>query len=594
VPSTIYGWVVMRRHQRNIMNYATLDIAKLRGCSRHAQDRNSTEQSKRTRSCTNRRRSTMRWIAAAGLVVSGLALLVALALARHDSRIREWLDALKVALGVMAAIVIGALTGVQTPLWLISIAIVLGLLVGVAIGMTSAITMRGDVAFMQRAWIGVAVFATGLVVTQLASLADRYRLVEIGLAVSWFSAASTAGTFFGRRPGIEKARRARQQARTLAPVAGAAMAVGLIALLLGPPVATAQAQSATDQTVWEGPMEPEPDARTSVTIGDNSVTRDYPVTYPGAFVKITRSPGSDDFTIEVDVTINSAKDYALSTEALTALLAADVIDSFYPNFCETSNNHTFNGVGTWEADNAQWIVFEGQERHIETRACELEDLDPYEFDKRDSSLWVQATDLGLYVNYRGHQVTLAGPLVASDLPEGQDPAAEPAEESVQGEEATAEPEIMDDSEHDVDGDQEDAGVGEAAEFADPDESADATADRVAGEPDAEKAASDDKDVTENEAAAVGVTAAAAAVALAAAHAAAQGTRWDNIQAILRGQHIDLPPVGDTGGAAIHPTNEYAGDDLGSERVQDAIDPFPPCSRTRHRHRRNPSARRSVR
>ncbi|MBT6444025.1 MAG: hypothetical protein HOK58_03435, partial [Acidimicrobiaceae bacterium] len=80
----------------------------------------------------------MRWIAAAGLVVSGLALLVALALARHDSRIREWLDALKVALGVMAAIVIGALTGVQTPLWLISIAIVLGLLVGVAIGMTSA------------------------------------------------------------------------------------------------------------------------------------------------------------------------------------------------------------------------------------------------------------------------------------------------------------------------------------------------------------------------------------------------------------------------------------------------------------------------
>ena len=517
----------------------------------------------------------MRWIAAAGLVVSGLALLVALALARHDSRIREWLDALKVALGVMAAIVIGALTGVQTPLWLISIAIVLGLLVGVAIGMTSAITMRGDVAFMQRAWIGVAVFATGLVVTQLASLADRYRLVEIGLAVSWFSAASTAGTFFGRRPGIEKARRARQQARTLAPVAGAAMAVGLIALLLGPPVATAQAQSATDQTVWEGPMEPEPDARTSVTIGDNSVTRDYPVTYPGAFVKITRSPGSDDFTIEVDVTINSAKDYALSTEALTALLAADVIDSFYPNFCETSNNHTFNGVGTWEADNAQWIVFEGQERHIETRACELEDLDPYEFDKRDSSLWVQATDLGLYVNYRGHQVTLAGPLVASDLPKGQDPAAEPAEESVQGEEATAEPEIMDDSEHDVDGDQEDAGVGEAAEFADPDESADATADRVAGEPDAEKAASDDKDVTENEAAAVGVTAAAAAVALAAAHAAAQGTRWDNIQAILRGQHIDLPPVGDTGGAAIHPTNEYAGDDLGSERVQDAIDPFPP-------------------
>ena len=118
-------------------------------------------------------------------------------------------------------------------------------------------------------------------------------------------------------------------------------------------------------------------------------------------------------------------------------------------------------------------------------------------------MWVQATDLGLYVNYRGHQVTLAGPLVASDLPEGQDPAAEPAEESVQGEEATAEPEIMDDSEHDVDGDQEDAGVGEAAEFADPDESADATADRVAGEPDAEKAASDDKDVTENEAAAVG-------------------------------------------------------------------------------------------
>jgi hypothetical protein len=173
-------------------------------------------------------------------------------------------------------------------------------------------------------------------------------------------------------------------------------------------------------------------------------------------------------------------------------------------------------------------------------------------------LWVEATDLGLYVNYRGHQVTLAGPLVASDLPEGQDPAAEPAEESVQGEESTAEPEIMDDSEHDVDGDQQDAGVGEAAEFADPDESSDATTDHVAGEPDAEKADSDDKDVTENEAAAVGVTAAAAAVALAAAHVAAQDTRWDNIQAILRGQHIDLPPSDDTGAQQYtRPTNTPA-------------------------------------
>lgn len=165
------------------------------------------------------------------------------------------------------------------------------------------------------------------------------------------------------------------------------------------------------KTVWSGEMTPRPDARTSVTVGDVTVTREYPVTYPEGFVEITRMPGTDDFTISIDTTVESATDYALSGDALEALLAADVIDSFYPNFCETSTNSTFEGTGTFEGDTSRssyFIVFRGRQQRIEVRACELEDLDPYE-DVGEGEYWVEVTADGLSLSYGSYEVLLPGP-----------------------------------------------------------------------------------------------------------------------------------------------------------------------------------------
>lgn len=165
------------------------------------------------------------------------------------------------------------------------------------------------------------------------------------------------------------------------------------------------------KTTWNGDMTPKPDSLASVTVGDNTVTREYPVTYPEGFAEITRLPGTDDFTISIDVTVDSAKDYALSGKALEELLAAGTIDGFHPNFCETSTNTTFNGVGTFDGDTSAdryFIVFRGEQQTIEVRNCELEALDPYE-NVRESEVWVEVSADGLRVDFSPYEVVFDGP-----------------------------------------------------------------------------------------------------------------------------------------------------------------------------------------
>lgn len=176
-----------------------------------------------------------------------------------------------------------------------------------------------------------------------------------------------------------------------------------------PTVAGAIVDSGT--TSWSGVMDPKPNAITSVSVGDATSQEELPVTYPAGFVEIERVPGTDEFSIEVDVVIESAKDYALSSEALQELLDADVIDGFEPNICLTTNNHTFTGDGTFEGDTSRssyFIVFRGEDRWVENRDCRLEDLEPYR-DVRPSEVWVEVTAEGLRVGYQSYEVVLPGP-----------------------------------------------------------------------------------------------------------------------------------------------------------------------------------------
>ncbi len=168
------------------------------------------------------------------------------------------------------------------------------------------------------------------------------------------------------------------------------------------------------RTTWLDTIGPIPDAPQTVTLVDPpDEVRVFPYVLGDALVEITRTSGTNDFAITIEATRESAKKYALSSEALQALLDADVIDTFEPNYCRTLTNVTFVGTGTFQdttPNDRYVIIFEGVHDSVELRECELEDLEPFE-SSRESSLWVDVTDAGLELHFNEYKGTLPGAAV---------------------------------------------------------------------------------------------------------------------------------------------------------------------------------------
>jgi hypothetical protein len=157
------------------------------------------------------------------LIVSLLALLVAFLVIRRPTRIRPVMEGLRLVSTLGGAVVMFVVFSTGAPVWAVAVAVVAGAGLGILQGRNLVVTLKEKGLYAQRSAIAIAAFAAGLVLTQIAGLLNRTGAISIGLALSFLSAAMTAGLIVGRRP-----------AAAMARAAGVAGIVIVVIVLVGP------------------------------------------------------------------------------------------------------------------------------------------------------------------------------------------------------------------------------------------------------------------------------------------------------------------------------------------------------------------------
>lgn len=176
-------------------------------------------------------------LAIVGTAVSAALLLRSLRNGRAPAVVRQVFDAARGVLQLAAVVAVVVITGVRSPLPLLLIAVGVGLATGALIGSTLQLEVRERRIFARRSIVGATVWGAGLVVAQLAGIADRAGAFRVGQAISWFGLAVAIGTFAGRSPRLGELR----QRIALGTVAGGALLVALTAAAYPPRPTTAAA-----------------------------------------------------------------------------------------------------------------------------------------------------------------------------------------------------------------------------------------------------------------------------------------------------------------------------------------------------------------
>ncbi len=142
------------------------------------------------------------------LVISLLGLALAFLLIRRETRVRPGIDIARLVIVLLTATAMMLIFGKRAPLWAVGVAVAAGLGLGYAQGNQLAVrlTERGLMA-KRTAW-AIAAFAASLVLSQIAGLLNRTGAIALGIALSFLSAALTAGLMVGRRPRMVEARAA--------------------------------------------------------------------------------------------------------------------------------------------------------------------------------------------------------------------------------------------------------------------------------------------------------------------------------------------------------------------------------------------------
>ena len=132
----------------------------------------------------------------AGVVLLGRALTRWAA----EQRIREAVDLARGGIAVATVLLIGVVTKTSSAPGIVVAAVAFGGVLGVVQGRATRVRVAGAARFARRTPLGLAVWFAGIVVAQAGGVLDRAGVVELGLAVGWFSSGVLFGTVFGRAP----------------------------------------------------------------------------------------------------------------------------------------------------------------------------------------------------------------------------------------------------------------------------------------------------------------------------------------------------------------------------------------------------------
>ena len=149
-------------------------------------------------------------VATISVLITGALLGWSLWRGRRQSRVRPMIDVLRIVLQCSIALAVLYISAVSAPLSWMAGAAAVGVIVGVVQGQTLQVAVDdGGQAYARRSQFGFLLWAAGVLLMQVAGVANRAGLVELGQTVTWFSVGVAVGLLFSRHQRVRQALVAR-------------------------------------------------------------------------------------------------------------------------------------------------------------------------------------------------------------------------------------------------------------------------------------------------------------------------------------------------------------------------------------------------
>jgi hypothetical protein len=180
-----------------------------------------------------------RIVSVGALALSAGLLVLAVISVRKEQRVRPGFDLLRLGISLATTALMARFLGVETSEGLMGLGLLLGILFGLWEGLHLKVRFLGSRAFARRTLVGIVAWGAGVLVVQLAGVADRVGMADLGLSLSFVGIGQVVGLLTGRWEVVLRSRRVGLGGAVVAAL-GVLLAVGLLA----PP--PARAQAATD------------------------------------------------------------------------------------------------------------------------------------------------------------------------------------------------------------------------------------------------------------------------------------------------------------------------------------------------------------
>ncbi len=161
----------------------------------------------------------LRAISIISVVVTVVAVGFAVLAALRPARVRVRRDAVMLVISLSTAIALGVIMKTRTPVEYLVAALLVGAVLGLAQGLRLQLREQDGTFLARRDILGLGAWGIGIAITQLAGLASRTGVIEVGQAVSFFGIAATGTLIVARQRELVRARSLSAAATAVAAIA---------------------------------------------------------------------------------------------------------------------------------------------------------------------------------------------------------------------------------------------------------------------------------------------------------------------------------------------------------------------------------------